>query len=276
MSHPKYSIQGRLLTEHSFPSPACSEKTFRSRSTCLIDLGSTLIVLTEGSEGGASPDHEKGLFRLEVDRNAVAFAADETQKKGKEECEEILDRALAPYQECQIHGVKFPFFGPGELTIVKSRPCLCLYSNDVNVPSIYLALFAHTPGPLSVPRHAWEMILTAGDDGELVSPEAPVHMLDLTKICMLPEHYMLDLNEEMNGKRSFKWWLLGKHTMLTVKSPTNLRRRVVQELQAMLLQDSFLDCLDYKDSTRELDVGTWVVSHEVLRGEDAKRHMIYK
>jgi hypothetical protein len=273
MSHPKYSIQGRLLTEYSFPSPACSEKTFRSRSTCLIDLGSALIVLTEGSESGASPDHEKGLFRLEVDRNAVAFAADDTQKKGKEECKEILDRALAPYQECQIHGVNFPLFGPDELTIVNSRPCLCLYSNDVNVPSIYLALFAGAPRATEAASHAWEMILTTGDDGELVPPEAPVHMLDLTKMCMLPEHYMLDLNEEMNGKRTFKWWLLGKHTMLSVKSQTNLRRRVVQELQAMLSQSPFLD---YKDTTRELDVGTWVVSHEVLRGEDVKRHMIYK
>ena len=124
MPHPQYSIQGRLLTEHSFPSPACMEKTFRSRSTCLIDLGPTLIVLTEGSEGGAGLDHTKGLFRLEVDRDAVVFADDETQKKTKEECKNILDQALAPYEECQIYKVSFPFFGQDELTVVKTRPCL--------------------------------------------------------------------------------------------------------------------------------------------------------
>ena len=248
------------------------EKTFRSRSICLIDLGSSLIVLTEGSDGGAGPDYTKGLFRLEVDRDAVVFADDKTQKKSKEECKGILDRALAPYEECQIHKVSFPFFGQDELTVVKTRPCLCLYSNNPNVPSIYLALFAGSP-QAATPAGPWEMFLAGGDEGDLVPAESPTHLLDLSKMCTLPELHMLDENEFLNGKPTYDYWKITKHKIMQVEKPSDLRRQVVRQLQTVLLQDPFLE---YKDNTRELDVGTWVVRYEVLRGEDVMRHMIYK
>jgi len=60
---------------------------------------------------------------------------------------------------------------------------------------------------------------------------------------------------------------------MQVKNPLDLRRQVAQHLQALLLQDPFLD---YKDTTRECDVGTWIVSYETLRGEAVRHHMIYK
>jgi hypothetical protein len=275
--HSKHSLQGRRIQEYSFPSPACKVKTFKSRSTCLIDMGFVLIVLTEGSEDGAGPDHEKGLFRLEIDRNDVVLADETTPTRlSRDECKELLDSTLAAYEECQIHGVAFPFFGPDELTTVKTRPAICLYSNDADRPPIYLAMFAGTPRSAQSAAHQWEMTLTAGEDGDLCPAGAGDLLVDLSKVCVLPERYMLGQNDKLNGIETYSSWYLdgpNRHKILTVKSPEDLRRRIVQMLQAILLQNPHLK---YKDTTRSLDVGSWVMKYDVLKGEDVERHMIYE
>ena len=152
----------------------------------------------------------------------------------------ILDQALAPYEDCQIRKVSFPFFGQDELTVVKTRPCLCLYSNDPNVPSIYLALFAGAPRA-ATPAGPWEMFLAGGDEGDLVPAESPTHLLDLSKMCTLPELHMLDENEFLNGKPTYDYWKITKHKIMQVKKPSDLLRQVVHQLQAVLLQNPFLE-----------------------------------
>ena len=117
------------------------------------------------------------------------------------------------------------------------------------------------------------MFLAGGDEGDLVPAESPTHLLDLSKMCTLPELHMLEENDVLNGEPTYDSWKISKHKIMQVKNAAGLRSRVVQQLKTLLLQNP---TLDYKDNTREFDVGTWVVRYEVLRGENVMRHMIYK
>ena len=130
MASPK-SLQGRRLEAQTFPSPAHVPATFSSVSRCLIDLGTVLVVLTEGSnDGDESLAYQRMLFRLELpgtSRDQMTFADD--SQLTELECEAVLKAELDKLPNCQIVGLRFPFFGKESLSKTKYRPCVALYGD---------------------------------------------------------------------------------------------------------------------------------------------------
>ena len=102
------SCQGRLLNEQDFPCPAHAPLTFSSRSRCLIDLGSCLVVQTLGCTEDCPPFQNNHLARLETNGREIQYVDD--SRLTKDECEGILLAIMANLTECQIVGVKFPYF----------------------------------------------------------------------------------------------------------------------------------------------------------------------
>ena len=181
------TFQGRRFASREFPAPAdCLPRFF-----CLIDLGTTFVVLTEGS-GPDGPPHHHMSFRLEtMDRSSIEFE-DETQLS-KNECASLLEEQLEALTECDIVKVRFPFFDlenqdnseakRGETVTYKFRPCVALYGNSG--PSVYLAICNGKPEQKSLCD--WELALSAPED---VSPDsAPVSVVDVSKMYGLPETY---------------------------------------------------------------------------------------
>jgi hypothetical protein len=81
-------------------------------------------VLTEGSEG--SPDHCRGIYRLEVaNRSDISF--EDESARSMNDCEAILTATLEPYNRLQIVGVRFPCFDPNSnFGKTKYRSCVAM------------------------------------------------------------------------------------------------------------------------------------------------------
>jgi hypothetical protein len=82
----------------------------------LIDLGRTFIVFTEGADPDGPP-HQRMLYRLEATRKSIEFV--DKSRLSEKDCEAILEEQLKDLTECDIVGVEFPFFGPGDLERTK-------------------------------------------------------------------------------------------------------------------------------------------------------------
>ena len=243
------SLQGRLLEAETFPSPAHMPTTFSSRSRVLIDLGSALIVLTLAEEG-RPPYQRNQLFRLEKNPSDVSFVDD--SHLSKHECEELLRDVLSSLPECQIVGVQFPCFD--QIDKVKYRPCVALYG-DGNTPPLFLAAFS-TGAPRSgeTARYDWEIPLRTPED---ITPNtASTQMVDVTKLCTMPTHYNIP-GSHLHEEETWHQFQIGekrKRSFLASTDPSKLRTKIIDCLVDLLRNNAFV----YVDSTREIDVGTWV------------------
>lgn len=260
------ALQGRNQALYEFPSPASREMSFMSRSVCLIDLGNTLVVLTRGNE----ISHQNGLYRLEIpDRDQMIFEDD--SKLSKEQCKDLLRDTLNLYPFCQIHAVYFPFFDPGNLNKFKLRPSFCLYGECDQ--AIYLPIYMGAPRAAESSRYDWEMYVS-GDD-HLFPPEAALSIVDVSKICTLPDTYD-DPGNALHGSSTFGDFKLDitKHPkVLVAKSGKELRHHVMMRLDELLLKNPYFE---YHDSTCELDVGTEVYARTCLGGEEVRARVVYK
>jgi len=255
------SIQGRRLEAQSFPSPGHVPPTFLSRSRCLIDLGKVLIVLTEGSKDTAELAYQRTLYRLELSttRETVAFVDD--SRFSKDECEVLLMNELEAFPNCQIVGVRFPFFDEGKQHMTKYRPCVALWGSQG--PALYVSFYMGAPRSSESASYPWEIYLKGKTD--LAPSNAPDHILDVTKVCGLPEKYFRP-GDVVDGKSTWALFYLNNNderSVLTASEPELLRGKVLDALVTMLRQSP----LSYMDATQELDVGSWVESLELVDGE---------
>lgn len=260
------SFQGRRFAAQEFPSPADRLPRFSSCSRCLIDLGKTFTVLTEGS-GPDGPPHHRMLFRLEtVNRNKIKFE-DDTQLS-KDECAALLEGQLEALTECDIVKVRFPFYNQSQLHMYKFRPCIALYGTSG--PPIYLAIYNGKPEQKDLRK--WELALCAPED---ISPDsAPMSVVDVTKMCGLPEKYD-DPEQEHHEMSTYGPWYLQsgkKHHPVAASEPNALRGKVVAQLM-QLLQDN--PVLDYVDTTIEQDIGTLVNCKVLVDGEWCYSREVY-
>lgn len=266
MPNAKDAIQGRNLALYEFPSPASRERSFVSRSVCLIDLGNTLVVLTRGNESS----HQNGLYRLEIpDRDNILFEDD--SKLSKTECKDLLSDTLYLYPEAQIHAVNFPFFDLGNIDKTKYRPSVCLYGEDGR--AIYLSIYMGAPRAAKSSLYDWEMNIS-GDD-HLFPPEAALSTVDVSKVCTLPDTFD-DPGTFSYGTSTFRDFKLdstNRPKVLVAKNGKELRRHIVMKLEELLLKNPYFE---YHDSTRELDVGTEVHARIFLNGEEVCARVIYK
>jgi len=218
------------------------------------------------------------LFRLEtMNRNSIEFE-DETQLS-KDECASLLEEQLEALTECDIAKVRFPFFDlenqdnsaekPGETVTYKFRPCVVLYGNSR--PSVYLAIYNGKPEQTSL--YDWELALSAPED---LSPDsAPVSVVDVSKMCGLPETYD-DPEQEFHGMNTYAPWFMDpvkkRHPIAPVQ-PGALRGKIVALLMKLLVNNPYLD--SYFDSTIEHDIGTMVDCKVLINGEWCYRRQVY-
>ena len=260
------SLQGRRLETQTFPSPGHVPSTFLSRSRCLIDMGSVLIVLTEGANDAVGqPDlaYQRMLYRLEINpdvRGNVAFV-DESQMT-KADCEEILTNELKALTNCQIVGLRFPFFDEGNKHKTKYRPCVALYGDPAG-PALYLPIYMGVSWCPESASRPWEICLKG--PGDLAPASAPDSIVDVSKLCGMPEEFHRT-GDQVHGKQTWNLFFLNnddQRSILSAARPESLREKVVQALIEMIRQKRS----SYIDATRELDVGSWVESLELLDGE---------
>ena len=255
-------LQGRRLKAQTFPSPGHYPPTFTSCSRCLIDLGRVLIVLTEGS-GDDAPAHERMLYRLELSGSSRASAAfDSEGSLTKDECETILTGALSALVNCQIVAVRFPFFDEENKNKTKYRPCVALWGAEG--PPLYLAIYMGAPRSAQASSLPWEVSLS-GPSGDLAPASAPTSIVDVSKVCGMPELYHRP-GDGVDGKSTWDLFLLNpkdERTVLTAVQPDKLRAKIIGALRDLLRQNP----LTYVDTTRQLDNGSWIESLELIDGE---------
>lgn len=260
-------MQGRRLEAHAFPSPAFEPLVFFSRSRCLIDLGQTLVVLTEGTDE-TKPElaYQRTLYRLElqgsITRHDVAFVDESCLSK--KECEQALLAEVAKYPDCQIVGVEFPKFDEPNMTKgqVIYRPSLALYGGDQG-PALYIAIFMGKPRASEAASYDWEVHLKAKED---LGPEtAALSIMDVSKLCGMPPKYNLPGAKD-HGKDTWEFFNIVPHdsrSVLFALNPTALREKAIGTLVSMLRAYP----LTYVDTTQELDFGLWMTSRERLGDE---------
>lgn len=203
------------------------------------------------------------LYRLEIGlavRGNVAFA-DESQMT-KAECEEILTKELNALTNCQIVGLRFPFFDEGNKHKTKYRPCVVLYG-DQEGPALYLSVYMGAPRSSESVSPPWEIYLKG--PGDLAPASAPDSVVDVSKLCGMPEEFHRP-GDQVHGKQTWDLFFLNnkdQRSVLSAAQPESLREKIVQTLVEMLRQNP----QSYIDSTRELDIGCWVESLELLDGE---------
>jgi hypothetical protein len=260
------SLHGRRFAPQNFPSPFNTPGYFSSSSICLIDLDIAFIVLTQGNP----EPHQNGLFRLQVDRSQITFA-DQTSL-GKDECQQLLEELLEKFTACDIVGVDFPFFGPGELNLVKYRPCVVLYGDGVG--PLYLAVYVGTPKEKHKNKRDWEIRLSAPED---IAPDfAALNILDVSKLCCLPEVANFP-GLSVHGRQTWDRFFVNEgqqRSALAQVHPSNLRQTVISTLVIMLQNNPYIS--SYFDSTIEYDEGSWVQCRKLVDGEWCTMRIQYK
>ena len=265
------SLQGRRFSEQTFPSPAHTPGHFKSRSRCLIDLGNSFVVLTEGGTNGNGgdecPPFQRMLFRLEVKREEIVFEDESCITQG--ERGELLQSLLANLVNCQIVGVDFPFFDDGNLTAYKTRPCVALYSGEA--PPLFLAVYSEAP---RIDSEDWVFNLSAPTDiGPSYAPDA---MVDISKLCGFPRHVNYPSKRRLHHNKSSFDWLAdpeNDQSRLFAAKPHNLRERIVEGL--LNLCNNNPDISNYFDSTIELDGGTQIFRQCFIDGKECIRAEVF-
>lgn len=250
------SVQGRLLSEHVFPAQADECNYFLAKSRCIIDMGSSFLVVPEGSE---LEPYQRRVFRLEVvgKRETLQFADDSCLSE--EDCCGILQSILDELPHCDIVGTNFPYFARQELLAgqYKNRPCVAFYGDD-GAPPLFVGVFLGTPKDKYQDS---KFVIVLKSPGEILPEGTGDAVVDCSKIASFPEVYNLPDDEYKHEQLTWKPYRINKEKPLTFSNqlrPTNpgaLRQVIVDKLLDLLRTNPHLD---YVDLTIQCDIGTFV------------------
>ena len=137
---------------------------------------------------------------------------------------------------------------------VKYRPCVALNGDDNTTPLYLVVFMGAPPRSTETASNDWEIHLQSPED---ITPNtASTQMVDVTKLCTMPTHYNIPgarLHEEETWDE-FRISEKRKRSFLASTEPSKLRSKIIDCLVDLLRNDPYV----VVDSTREIDVGTWV------------------